>query len=183
MDRKSAMKKLSLIAALLVSVVIFTGEASAQGRITRPTKPKTETEQKTESKTQNKSRPASSLPKLSLEEMYQKGVDACRKGQYAEAARWYRKAAEQGHATAQCNLGYMYDDGLGVAKDYSEAARWYRKAAEQGDMYAQFNLGEKYYYGQGVSKDYSEALKWYRKAAHHGYWEAIDKLKELGEDR
>lgn len=170
-----SMKRFLLIVPFVLLSLLYTSEVCAQGRVTRPTKPKTET--------QNKSRPASSLPKLSLEEMYQKGVDACRKGQYAEAARWYRKAAEQGHATAQCNLGYMYDDGLGVAKDYSEAARWYRKAAEQGDMYAQFNLGEKYYYGQGVSKDYSEALKWYRKAAHHGYWKAIDKLKELGEDR
>ena len=50
---------------------------------------------------------------------------------YAEAVKWYRKAAEQGDAEAQFNLGLMYADGEGVPKDYAEAVKWYRKAAEQ----------------------------------------------------
>jgi len=50
---------------------------------------------------------------------------------YAEAARWYRLAAEQGFAMAQYNLGLMYNNGEGVAQDYAEAARWLRLAAEQ----------------------------------------------------
>jgi TPR repeat protein len=33
---------------------------------------------------------------------------------YTEATKWYRKAAEQGDAKAQYNLGYMYNDGCGV---------------------------------------------------------------------
>ena len=33
---------------------------------------------------------------------------------YAEAVSWYRLAAEQGNATAQSNLGAMYDNGRGV---------------------------------------------------------------------
>ena len=37
---------------------------------------------------------------------------------YAEAIKWYRKAAEQGYASAQYNLGIMYDDGEGVPQDY-----------------------------------------------------------------
>ena len=48
----------------------------------------------------------------------------------AEAVRWYRKAAEQGDAAAQFNLGSMYDDGRGVAQSSSEAFKWYRKAAD-----------------------------------------------------
>ena len=44
-----------------------------------------------------------------------------------------KKAAEQGHADAQYNLGLMYDYGGGVPEDDAEAVRWYRKAAEQGD--------------------------------------------------
>lgn len=46
--------------------------------------------------------------------------------EYHEAVRWYRIAADQGLAVAQCNLGVMYDDGLGVQQDHIEAARWYR---------------------------------------------------------
>jgi TPR repeat protein len=47
----------------------------------------------------------------------------------AEAARWYRKAAEQGHAAAQKNLGVMYAHGEGVPQDYAEAYKWANLAA------------------------------------------------------
>jgi TPR repeat protein len=49
-----------------------------------------------------------------------------------EAVKWYHKAAEQGHAMAQFNLGECFKYGQGVAKDLVEAVKWYRKAAEQG---------------------------------------------------
>jgi TPR repeat protein len=42
-----------------------------------------------------------------------------------------KKAAEQGDAEAQNNLGLMYYEGEGVSQDYMEAAKWYRLAAEQ----------------------------------------------------
>lgn len=58
----------------------------------------------------------------------------------AEAAKWFLKAAEQGYAPAQQNLGFLYENGIVVKKDLSEAAKWYRKAAEQGDATAQANL-------------------------------------------
>jgi TPR repeat protein len=56
---------------------------------------------------------------------------------YAEAMKWYRKAAEQGEATAQANLGFMYDRGQGVTEDVTQAAMWFSKAAEQGKAAAQ----------------------------------------------
>ena len=45
---------------------------------------------------------------------------------------WFRRAANQGFAKAQFNLGLMYYNGDGVAQDYKEAAAWFRKAADQG---------------------------------------------------
>lgn len=51
---------------------------------------------------------------------------------HAEAAKWYRKAADQGHANAQYNLGNRYLNGQGVKKDVSEAVIWYKKAAANG---------------------------------------------------
>ena len=50
----------------------------------------------------------------------------------AEAVRWYRLAADQGHAEAQYFLGIMYADGRGVSKDEAEAVRWYRLAGGPG---------------------------------------------------
>ena len=49
--------------------------------------------------------------------------------------------AEQGDASAQFRLGFMYNTGEGVPQDDAEAVKWYRLAAEQGDASAQFNLG------------------------------------------
>jgi uncharacterized protein len=42
---------------------------------------------------------------------------------YAEAAKWYRKAAEQECTLALNDLGVMYENGQGVAVDYVEAAK------------------------------------------------------------
>ena len=53
-----------------------------------------------------------------------------------EAMRWYRKAAEQGDATAQYNIGLLYDEGLGVQKNGEEARKWIQKAADQGYLSA-----------------------------------------------
>ena len=58
-----------------------------------------------------------------------------------EAARWCRKAADQGLALAQYNLGKMFEQGRGVAQSDVQAARWYRKAADQGHVQAQHKLG------------------------------------------
>ncbi len=79
--------------------------------------------------------------------------------------KWFHKAADQGNAGAQNNLGLMYANGQGVPQDYAEAVRWYRKAAEQGYASAQTNLGVMYSKGQGVPQDYAQAHKWYNLAA------------------
>ena len=107
---------------------------------------------------------------------YNDGVKAYNAKNYTEAARLYRIAAEQGHADAQCYLGYCYGKGLGVEKDPKEAVKWYRKAAEQGQSDAQYNLGYCYEKGLGVEKDPKEAVKWYRKAAEQGYADAQNYL-------
>jgi len=80
----------------------------------------------------------------------------------------YQKAAEQGDAQAQNNLGVYYYSGKGVTKDYKEAVKWYQKAAEQGLANAQINLGVCYFCGHGVTQDYTKAVKWFRKAAEQG---------------
>ena len=80
-----------------------------------------------------------------------------------------RILAEQGNASAQFNLGKMYEFGQGVPQDDAKAVEWYRKAAEQGYASAQKNLGVMYEFGQGVPQDDTKAVEWYRKAAEQGY--------------
>lgn len=99
--------------------------------------------------------------------LYDDGIGRPR--DHAEAARWFRAAAERGHAPAQFHLGLLHALGQGVPYDQTQAARWYRAAAEQGFAPAQFNLGLAYASGLGVPMDYAEATRWYRAAADQGY--------------
>jgi len=89
------------------------------------------------------------------------------------------KAAEQGDADAQVNLGVCYCNGDGVQQDYTVAAKWFRKAAEQGNADGQYRLGICYYGGIGVTKDHEEGIKWIRKAAKQDDTEAQDWLKKM----
>ena len=66
---------------------------------------------------------------------------------HVEAAKWYRMAAEQGHAEAQYHLGVMYLEGSGVPNDGAETVRWYRKAADQGNADAKNEI-ERYPYNK-----------------------------------
>ena len=49
-----------------------------------------------------------------------------------QAAKWWRKAAEQGYAPAQYALGACYYNGGGVPKNLEKAEYWLRKSAAQG---------------------------------------------------
>ena len=78
------------------------------------------------------------------------------------------KAAEQGDATAQFNLGRSYYIGDGFNKSVVEAVKWCGKAAEQGNADAQYFLGACYVLGEGVAENDAEAVKWFRKSAEQG---------------
>jgi|GEM_PF-358066 len=98
------------------------------------------------------------------------------RGDYVEAAKWYRQAAEQGHGYAQLTLGEMYYRGEGVRQDFAEAAKWIRRAADQGIDSARTILGGMYYRGQGIPQSHEEAAKWMRRAADRLYPEAMFNL-------
>jgi TPR repeat protein len=52
---------------------------------------------------------------------------------YAQAVVWLRKAAEQGNALGQINLGTTYERGQGVPQDYAQAHMWYNLAASHAE--------------------------------------------------
>ncbi|MDR2015476.1 MAG: sel1 repeat family protein [Azoarcus sp.] len=87
-----------------------------------------------------------------------------------QGVQWFQKAAEQGLADAQYELGYMHSTGWCVAEqNITEALKWYTRAAEQEHFPAQTQLA-RIYAGcdQLTDPDYAEALKWYLKIAERG---------------
>ena len=57
---------------------------------------------------------------------------ALKRRDYATALRFIRPLAEQGDASAQYNLGVLYDNGLGVPQDKVRAYMWFTLSAAQG---------------------------------------------------
>ncbi len=83
---------------------------------------------------------------------------------YAEAVKWFSKAAEQDDFDAREMLLFEFP------REYAEAAtKWFREAAEQGHAEGQYILATAYRAGSGVPRDHGEAVKWLRKAADQGH--------------
>lgn len=95
------------------------------------------------------------------------------------AAAWFYRAAEQGHAAAQFNLGLMYAEGQGVPKDSTKAVELFTQAAEQGNVDAQNNLGVMYFVGEGVTRNVEKAKTWFEKAAAQGNEDAKSNLEAI----
>ena len=92
---------------------------------------------------------------------------------YNKAFQWYLKAAEQGDANAQMNLGLMYKQGVPVDFNEDEAFKWFSKAAEQGEAIAQQNVGLMYAQGVIFPKDYALSYMWLSLAASQNNAAAI----------
>ena len=98
---------------------------------------------------------------------------------YAQAARWFGMAAEQGNARWQFELGLLYSSGKGVPLDAVKAAGLFREASEQGKDYAQVEFGKALLEGIGVEKSTLEAMNYFKKAASQGNKEAKSLLARM----
>lgn len=77
----------------------------------------------------------------------------------ADAARYYRLAADEGFAGAQNNLGDMYEEGQGVPANGKFAVYWYTRAAERGEPTAYLSLASFLADGTNDENVLIEALK------------------------
>ena len=109
-------------------------------------------------------------------DQYNLGVDYYQKKDYDKAAYWFEKAAEQGLAEAQLNLGHIYYNynDIGVSSDWEKALYWYEKAALQGNAKAQTQTG---IITHLYKRDDEKAIYWWKKAAAQGEETAIEMLE------
>ena len=86
-----------------------------------------------------------------------------------EAVAWFRKAAGQGNALAQNNLGLdVQRMAVVFPRTTLRRLRGFAKPPTRATPLPRFNLGSMYESGRGVPKDDTEAVAWYRKAADQG---------------
>lgn len=93
-----------------------------------------------------------------------------------QAFYWYNESAKKGSDVGMYNVGFCYQNGIGVKKDDEIAAEWFKKAAELGNVGAMNELGDYY---QNVLIDLDKAESWYRKGADLGDAECQNKLGVL----
>jgi TPR repeat protein len=100
------------------------------------------------------------------EERLNAGLAALKREHYATALRSWLPLAEAGDPEAQANVGYMYEEGLGVSQQLDVAVGWYEKAAASGSMQANHNLGMIFAKGRGTPQSWVRALRYFEKAAN-----------------
>jgi uncharacterized protein len=93
----------------------------------------------------------------------------------ATAQSWYLKAAKQGHAQAQVNVGLLlYNSGR-----RQESLPWIRKAVELGNPFAQYILGTELFNGDLVPRDWPRAYALMLRAADGGVPPAADNIQAM----
>lgn len=96
-----------------------------------------------------------------------------------DAIDFLEEAAKDGETKAMCQLGMIYEDGMGVSVDYDKSLFFYKQASDGGDPNAQVILA--YIYRNlwaefGIDKQDELAIELYNKAAAQGQPEAIKNL-------
>lgn len=94
------------------------------------------------------------------------------------AVDYFRKAAGQGDAEAEFELGGMYVKGEGVKQDLKEARVWVRRAAERGLPAAVAAMADAYMGGglgltDAERSDRAESGRWIKSAADKGHGSAL----------
>ncbi len=100
---------------------------------------------------------------------------------FAEAADWYRKAADQRLAPAQYRLGTLYERGNGMAKDIAMARKWYAEAAAASNVKAMHNLAVIHANNTNNDAQFDKAAKWFQAAAEYGLKDSLYNLAVLYE--
>ncbi len=98
---------------------------------------------------------------VSSDESYKTAQQLLNQRRYAEALAIYEDLAKAGDPQCQVFAGWMYYEGLGVAKDTEKALGWFDKAASLGSKGAAFYSGRvAMYLGQ-----HERAVNQFRKRA------------------
>ncbi|CAF3357993.1 unnamed protein product, partial [Rotaria sp. Silwood2] len=94
---------------------------------------------------------------------YYNGVDVAKN--YATAAYWYKRAADNGCEQAANNLGIMYLEGTGIKQNSVKAEQWFQFSAKKGDPNATCTLAQLSF----EKNDFNMAREWHQRARDAGH--------------
>lgn len=93
------------------------------------------------------------------------GLCYMNKGDFENAARWFKTAATDKDLTSTYYYGHLLINGKGVSKDAQQGVIYMLGAANSDFAQAQYEMGELYAQGLGVHKDEAQSAAWFKKAA------------------
>ena len=99
--------------------------------------------------------------------------------QRMEAARWYKRGAEQGDPASKVRLSLSLYKAQGEPRDRERAFQLMLDAAKSGDVVAQHDVGLMYQRGDGTARAVAKARQWLQRAADKGNEEARERLASL----
>lgn len=102
----------------------------------------------------------------------------------------FLEEARTGNALAMCDLGRIFEDGLGRENDMEQAQAWYAKAlhrflsveAQRPSRYVEYRIGKLYTSGRGMEQDHLSAADWFTKSAEQGFPYAAYELGKMYRD-
>lgn len=113
-----------------------------------------------------------------IKNWFERGHIAWEKAKLRSAFRLFLAGSKRGDTSCQQNLGYFYDEGIGVAKNLTKAIYWYAKACEDGhSAAAAYNLGLIYL----AADDTPQAKKFFGMAISFGDPDPLLELAKLEE--
>ncbi|MEO2268439.1 tetratricopeptide repeat protein [Pseudoalteromonas sp. YIC-656] len=98
----------------------------------------------------------------------EEGIAAANIGDFETALTEFQYLADKGFAPGLYELGQMYENGLGVAKNQHKAAELYQQAVDKKYADAMFSLAVMYQEGRGVKLDLQRAVELFEGAANKG---------------
>jgi TPR repeat protein len=84
------------------------------------------------------------------------------------AFAYFLEACKLGKGAGCTDVGYMFANGKGVAKELERGPEFYQRGCDLGNLVGCANLGFCYQNGQGVANDDAKALFYFRKACDGG---------------
>ena len=102
------------------------------------------------------------------QEIFDEGMQRNQAGDVSHWLQLARKAAEMGLPEAEAQMGGLYEEGQGFARDHAQAKYWYEKAVSSNNCAATTHLGPMYETGEGVAEDWVKAAELYQRGANRG---------------
>ena len=114
-----------------------------------------------------------------MDASYNRGTILFNQRRFSEALPYLNQVCSRGITDACNSIGFMYQNGFGVARDYVQAKSFYEQGCTSTASISCSNLGTLYRDQLGVSKDYLRAVSLFSQGCDGGIVEGCDNLGRM----